>query len=61
MIVFRVGKPVLVSNYQVGLRLLKSHTRLQGATLNSGALMVIPDMDMCMRQCAEVDLNLNMR
>ena len=29
--------------------LLKSHTRLQGATLNSGILMVNPDMYMCMR------------
>ena len=43
------------------MTLLKSHMRLQGATLNSGVLMVNPDMDMCMRQCAEVDLISNMR
>ena len=61
MIVFRVGNLVLVSKQQVGMTLLKSHMRLQGATLNSGVLMVNPDMDMCMRQCAEVDLISNMR
>ena len=59
MIVFRVGNLVLVSKQQVGMTLLKSHMRLQGATLNSGVLMVNPDMDMCMRQCAEVDLISN--
>ena len=43
------------------MTLLNSHMRLQGATLNSGVLMVNPDMDMCMRQCAEVDLISNTR
>ena len=52
---------VLVSKQQVEMTLLKSHMRLQGATLNYGVLMVNPDMDMCMRQCAEVYLNSNMR
>ena len=41
------------------MKLLKSRIRFQGVTLNSGVLMVNPDMDMCMRQCAEVDLNSN--
>ena len=43
------------------MELLKGHMMLQGATLNDGVILVNPDMDMCMMQCAELDINSNMR